>query len=88
MQEGTEDLTRIVMSIRIRPDIKQEIQELAKADRRTTSSYIEMVLESHIRELKKKPAAKQDDEENASEGQGDADPPKEKISKRRGKNEK
>jgi hypothetical protein len=36
------------MSLRIKPDVKEKIAELARQDRRTVSAYIEMVLEDHL----------------------------------------
>jgi hypothetical protein len=36
------------ISFRIRADIKATLQELAAADRRSLSSYIELLLEEHI----------------------------------------
>jgi predicted transcriptional regulator len=44
------------MSIRIRPDIKEGIQGLAKDDRRTVSAYIEKVLADHLAARAKKSA--------------------------------
>jgi hypothetical protein len=37
-----------IVSFRIRGDIKDALQKLAKADRRSLSSYIEIVLDTHI----------------------------------------
>jgi len=37
-----------IISFRIRPDIKEALQELANKDRRSLSSYIELALEAHI----------------------------------------
>jgi predicted transcriptional regulator len=37
-----------IVSFRIRADIKDTLQKLAKADRRSLSSYIELALEKHI----------------------------------------
>jgi len=42
-----------ILSFRVRADIKDAMQKLANADRRTLSSYIELVLEAHV-EAKKK----------------------------------
>lgn len=42
-----------IISFRIRQDIKDALQELAQADRRSLSSYIELALEAHI-ETKRK----------------------------------
>jgi hypothetical protein len=49
LQEGKKDQVRTIMSLRIRPDVKEGIAELARADRRTVSAYIEMVLEDHLK---------------------------------------
>jgi len=37
-----------IVSFRIRADIKDALQKLADADRRSLSSYIELALEKHI----------------------------------------
>ena len=37
-------------TLRLDPDMKKRLQELAKADRRSLSSYIEIVLEQHLKE--------------------------------------
>jgi predicted transcriptional regulator len=37
-----------IVSFRIRGDIKDALQKLANADRRSLSSYIELALEKHI----------------------------------------
>jgi predicted transcriptional regulator len=37
-----------IISFRIRADIKDALQKLAEADRRSLSSYIELALEKHI----------------------------------------
>lgn len=42
-----------IISFRIRADIKQALQKLAAADRRSLSSYIELALEDHIAAKKK-----------------------------------
>jgi hypothetical protein len=47
-----------IMSFRIRTDIKEALQKLANADRRTLSSYVELALERHIIEAGKKKEAK------------------------------
>jgi hypothetical protein len=48
-----------IISFRIRADIKEALQKLAAADRRSTSSYIEFALEEHIkRKGSGKPAGK------------------------------
>jgi len=42
-----------IVSFRIRADIKEALQELARAERRSLSSYIELALEAHV-EAKRK----------------------------------
>lgn len=37
------------VSVRLQPEIKDAITTLAEADRRSVSTYIEMVLEDHVR---------------------------------------
>ena len=46
-----------VISFRIKREIKEGVQKLAEQDRRSLSSYIEIVLEDHI--ASKKPRPKQ-----------------------------
>lgn len=38
------------ISIRISPDLKDAIVKLAEADKRSVSTYIEIVLEKHVAE--------------------------------------
>ena len=38
------------MSFRFHQEIKDELQRLANADRRSLTNYIEIVLENHVRE--------------------------------------
>lgn len=42
------------VSVRMKPELKEELASLAEADRRSLSLYIEMVLEAHVEALKKK----------------------------------
>ncbi len=42
------DGEKAIISFRIRSDIKEALQELALADRRSLSSYIELALEAHV----------------------------------------
>jgi predicted transcriptional regulator len=42
------DSEKPIISFRIRSDIKEALQELAQADRRSLSSYIELALEAHV----------------------------------------
>jgi hypothetical protein len=50
------------ISIRVRPDVKEAIERLAKADKRSLASYIEIILEEHIeRTMKVREKAKPTD---------------------------
>jgi predicted DNA-binding protein len=42
------------ISFRIKAEIKEALERLAKADKRSLSSYIELALEAHIEATKKK----------------------------------
>jgi len=47
------------ISFRIRADIKEALERLAKADKRSLSAYIELALEGHIEAVRgKKPKAR------------------------------
>ena len=46
------------MSIRLEADVKAAVQELAAADDRSLSAYINRVLRQHIEAMRKKPKAK------------------------------
>ena len=48
---------RPIISFRIKREVKEGMQKLAQEDRRTLSSYIEIVLEDHV--AAKKPRPKQ-----------------------------
>ena len=41
------------IGLRLSPEMKKRLQELAKSDRRSLSSYIEVVLEKHLMERAK-----------------------------------
>jgi predicted transcriptional regulator len=43
------------LSFRLDPDLKQRLQDLALADRRSLTNYIELVLEQHALEQTHKP---------------------------------
>jgi len=43
-------------SMRLDPDLKQRLQALADADRRSLTNYIELVLERHVRDWVRHPA--------------------------------
>jgi hypothetical protein len=40
---------RVPFSFKIRPEIKEGIEKLAREDRRSLSSYVELVLEDHLK---------------------------------------
>jgi predicted transcriptional regulator len=41
------------LSHRLDPDMKEKLQRLADADRRSLTSYIELVLEDHIEKIER-----------------------------------
>ena len=41
------------LGFRIDPELKKRLQELADADRRSLSAYIEIILENHIKAMEK-----------------------------------
>ena len=49
------------ISFRIKAGIKQDLERLAKDDRRSLSSYIELVLEAHIEAKKQRQDSKSDE---------------------------
>ena len=53
----TEQTRTAPLGLRITPNLKEALAALAKAERRTLASYVELVLEEHI-ESKKKQAGK------------------------------
>jgi predicted DNA-binding protein len=38
------------ISVRVEPELKQALEELAKADKRTLASYVAIVLQAHVDE--------------------------------------
>jgi predicted HicB family RNase H-like nuclease len=46
------------MSIRLDPDVREALEELAKSDDRSVSSYINRVLRQHVEGIPKKPKAR------------------------------
>ena len=46
------------MSIRLDPDLKADLQELADADERSLNSYINRALRRHVETVRKRPKAK------------------------------
>jgi len=46
------------MSIRLDPDVRAAIEDLAQADDRSVSSYINRALRQHVEAMRKKPKAK------------------------------
>jgi hypothetical protein len=49
LQEEKTERPRVPFSFKIRPEIKEGIERLARSDRRSLSSYVEIVLEDHLR---------------------------------------
>jgi len=41
------------LSIRITPELKEALEELAAADRRPLSSYVQLALEEHVAQRKR-----------------------------------
>jgi hypothetical protein len=50
LQEKKTERPRVAFSFKIRPEIKEGVESLARTDRRSLSSYVELVLEDHLRE--------------------------------------
>lgn len=46
------------LGIRVSPEMKKALTELAKADKRSLSAYIEIVLEQHVKAAKIKEVEK------------------------------
>lgn len=44
----------VPLSHRLDPDLKEKLQRLADADRRSLTNYIEIVLEKHVSDLDRK----------------------------------
>ena len=49
----TTEIRTAPVGLRFTPSLKEALVELAKADRRTLASYIELVLEAHVDAKKK-----------------------------------
>jgi len=47
----------VPLGLRIKPSLREDLDRLAEADRRTLASYIELVLEAHV-EAKKQEGKK------------------------------
>ncbi len=47
MQQSTGKRTA-PLGLRIRPELKEELERFARADRRSMASYVEIVLEEHV----------------------------------------
>jgi len=45
---GGGELRSVPLGLRIKPSLREELDRLAEADRRTLASYIELVLEAHV----------------------------------------
>jgi hypothetical protein len=57
----TTEIRTAPVGLRFTPSLKEALMELARADRRTLASYIELVLEAHVeakRQDGKKPRTK------------------------------
>lgn len=52
---------RIVISFKVKPDLKEALQTLAKQDHRTLSSYIELALTNHVAKARKAAKGKKGD---------------------------
>jgi predicted transcriptional regulator len=50
----TAPLKTAPLSIRIRPDLKAKLEQLAEEDRRSLAGYVELVLERHAEERTQK----------------------------------
>jgi hypothetical protein len=46
------------IGFRVRPSLKVDLERLAKADSRSLASYLEVVLQSHVEQAKRKGKAK------------------------------
>ena len=57
---GGGELRSVPLGLRIKPSLREELDRLAEADRRTLASYIELLLEAHVEAVrgKKKPKTK------------------------------
>lgn len=44
------------VSVRIDPDIKAALEQVAEADGRTVSSYVERLIKAHLEEMRPEPA--------------------------------
>jgi hypothetical protein len=49
LQEKKAERPRVAFSFKIRLEIKEGMESLARTDRRSLSSYVELVLEDHLR---------------------------------------
>jgi hypothetical protein len=50
---GGGELRSVPLGLRIKPSLREELDRLAEADRRTLASYVEIVLEQHVDAKKK-----------------------------------
>jgi hypothetical protein len=48
-----EEQRSAALSFRITPSLKAALEQLAKADRRPLSNYLELVLEAHVEQKRK-----------------------------------
>ena len=58
-QQMTESETRSApLGLRIRPSLKAALDTLARYDKRTLASYVELILEEHVEQQRGKAASK------------------------------
>ena len=50
----TKEISMTNFPLRLAPEFKAELQELAKKDKRSLTKFIENILEAHVNEVKKK----------------------------------
>jgi predicted DNA-binding protein len=48
-----EQVRTAALGLRITPNLKEALAALAKAERRTLASYVELVLEAHVEQKRK-----------------------------------
>ena len=50
----TKEISMTNFPLRLAPEFKAELQEMAKKDKRSLTKFIENILEAHVNEVKKK----------------------------------
>jgi len=43
-------MAKVVLSFKVRPEMKDELEKLAEADHRSLSNYIRIILRNHLQE--------------------------------------